>query len=482
MWNATPFIHNRKEKTHADVFLYAPADFHIPLADASTGLLLATFELPADDPRWARLTRLIAETLFLKYYENPSLDRELAFEQALQEVNRRLPDLYLNFGRSWLSELTASIVLLTDDSCFFYHVGAPVSAWWLNERRLTNLARQLAKPEEAPLHPLKVFSQYHRAPAESLMAFCLAGPLLSDLLSGDRLQEILSGAAGSHQAVEKLQTFLHEVPPHIPLYGFMVMRETANVYHSSTTHYPVPSNKFTPPAPSTSESWFRRYRRLSLKLQRFSLRQKGLLMGSALTLLILLSTVGTLIGHRWLATRRTTLQNETASVLTEINAAKSALLANSQGLAITHAEQASQLFAVLPPNAKLPELAAQLSSLQTIVFHFMTTKPDLVGRANPSPPLLFDLTTLIPWNKSPWPHLDPPLQKPLATSAATAPNTAAVLDAETNRLLLINKKTSDILSVWHWEQPVNVQNAVFDEGNKTVFLLSGTNVYKFLTK
>lgn len=485
MWQATPFLHNRKEKTKTEAFLFSPVDFHIPTSDPTLGLMVTVFELPSGDPRFVRLTRLMAETLFLKYYENGIGDRELAFEQALQELNRRLPDLYLNFGRSWLADLTAAIFLVTEDSCFLYQLGSPVTAWWLTERRLINIGNQLGKNDDH-LHPLKIFSQYHRAPIDTLRSFCLAGPLLADLVSPGRFKDILRQAGTSAQAVQQLQPLLENIPAHIPLYGFIVMRGAlANMTHNPRhTTQSLPATNLQP---KQSEPWSRRYRRFVLKLQRFSLKQKGLLLGCLVTFLIFTSVVGVTAGRERWKNLAETQRTAKAGVLSELGASESALTAGSQELAAQHWGEASRLFRTLPKRHQTDELKQTLENTRDKIFRLTKVEPVATARAIPPPPLLFDLTTLkswesfrtekhISWRLSP---LEPLLEQPLITASTSTPTFWTLLDAPSKRLLVLNRKNGEIIYQFTWESPATVQNALLDETAKMIYLLSGTNVYKF---
>lgn len=158
-----------------------------PLEEKNLGRIFILTEIEASDDIYEELIELINDEFNHHYYRSEDFDTELALEQSLQKLNKKLQEAIAEIGKEWLHKLNIVIAVLKGDEMHFTQLGT-AQAFLIQNDQIINVIDS-AKAKTQQVNALKIFSNVlsGKLNQNSALVFCTES--LLDYLSPEKIKK-----------------------------------------------------------------------------------------------------------------------------------------------------------------------------------------------------------------------------------------------------------------------------------------------------
>lgn len=197
-----------KSRTTPNVYIFRGS----PLEEKNLGKLFVLMEIESPDNINHEIIRAIQEEIRVNYYQSTEFDNlEVAFENTLQKVNQKLPDLLAPLAegdKDWLDKISILIAILRNNILHFASVGK-TEAFLIHKDKIVNILESTSSPESGEINPLKIFSNIISGNLNPQDALLFCTPTLLEYISLEKLKHIIASHPSS-EATLRLEDLLAE--------------------------------------------------------------------------------------------------------------------------------------------------------------------------------------------------------------------------------------------------------------------------------
>ena len=171
-----------RSPTTANVWISRPS----PSEEQALGKLIVITDLPGTDRVNLDVISLIQEELRTGYYQSTDTKPERAFEQALQQTNRRLHSVITDGVSSWVEKANIIVAAAWRDQVIISTVGS-VHSFMLRHGRI----HDILDPTPQTVNPVRIFSHVMSGQLQADDQLLLCTPSLLDYFSLEQLRRAL---------------------------------------------------------------------------------------------------------------------------------------------------------------------------------------------------------------------------------------------------------------------------------------------------
>lgn len=189
------FIDHGTNDAHAiHVFVSDPS----PLEEKNLGKVFAIFDFSEPQRFTEELVNILDTTFVKAFYHSTEFDIEIAFERALQKINKVVQEAITSYGEDWVYHTSAVLGVIRNQEVHFTHIGE-MEAFLMQSETITTIIQR----SNEDVKPLKLFSNIisGQCPVKGGLLFCTTN--LLDYLSQEKIRRSII----EHSPAEAIQSF-----------------------------------------------------------------------------------------------------------------------------------------------------------------------------------------------------------------------------------------------------------------------------------
>lgn len=157
-----------------------------PLEEKNFGTVFSIVDIESKDPKNEQIIATLNEELVQNYYRSCDLEVEMAFENTLHLVNRKMQEIVSEVGEDWLKKFNIAIGVIKNQELHFTSIGNIFILLTQNNQII-----KLNDSRSTITNPLKIFSNIlsGKLTANDSVIFCTETIL--DYLSQEKIKKIL---------------------------------------------------------------------------------------------------------------------------------------------------------------------------------------------------------------------------------------------------------------------------------------------------
>lgn len=187
---------NDRKTTH--IFLSEPT----PLEEKNFGRVFSIIEIESQDATSDEIINLINEELVHNYYRSTELDIDVAFENAMHLLNRKLQQVTAELGEEWIKKLNASVAVIKGNELQFTQIGN-LNIFIIQNKQIIPLHEK----NKYNINPLKIFANISNGQLTDNSSIIFCTESLLDYLSQEKIKKTIL-ENDPDEAVENLQELL----------------------------------------------------------------------------------------------------------------------------------------------------------------------------------------------------------------------------------------------------------------------------------
>ena len=188
------------EKSVTSVYISEPT----PLEEKNLGTVFSIINIESQDTTAQEVINLINEEITQNYYRSSDLEIEIAFENTLHLLNKKLQKVTAELGEEWIKDLNIVVAVLKDKNLYFTQTGA-INILLAQKNKVI----KLDEDKYTTPNPLKILSNIASGQLTNSSAVIFCTESILDYLSQEKIKKTIS-ENDPPEAARYLQELLHE--------------------------------------------------------------------------------------------------------------------------------------------------------------------------------------------------------------------------------------------------------------------------------
>lgn len=212
------FIDHGTNDAHAiHVFVSEPS----PLEEKNLGKVFAIFDFSEPQRFTEELVDVIDSNFSKAFYHSTEFDIEVAFERALQRVNKVVQEAITSYGEDWVYHTSAVLGVMRNQEVHFTYIGE-MEAFLMQGESITNIIQHGTED----IRPLKLFSNIisGQCPIKGGLLFCTTN--LLDYLSQEKIRRCITEQSPA-EAIQSFENILTAQTTLSSIAGLIIKMTTA---------------------------------------------------------------------------------------------------------------------------------------------------------------------------------------------------------------------------------------------------------------
>ena len=167
------------EKSVTSVYISEPT----PLEEKNLGTVFSIINIESQDTTAQEVINLINEEITQNYYRSSDLEIEIAFENTLHLLNKKLQKVTAELGEEWIKDLNIVVAVLKDKNLYFTQTGA-INILLAQKNKVI----KLDEDKYTTPNPLKILSNIASGQLTNSSAVIFCTESILDYLSQEKIK------------------------------------------------------------------------------------------------------------------------------------------------------------------------------------------------------------------------------------------------------------------------------------------------------
>ena len=194
-----------------------------PLEEKNLGRLFALMEVEIVDETYEEVLDVLANEVNAQYYQSESFELETAFEYALQKLNNTIQEIVGEVGTEWLDNANMIIGVQRDSEVIFTNIGRVISLLIHGDKIIDVLDTAASKAQT--INPVKVFTNIVSGEVTKSGTLFFSTETILDYLSKEKIKRVLKDQR-IHDAIAEFHELLEEDTIDTNFCGLIARHET----------------------------------------------------------------------------------------------------------------------------------------------------------------------------------------------------------------------------------------------------------------